>query len=375
MVRLFWCLTLGQRVLCSAFVTWGYNALLILSLTLSASVQLAHADSHSSDLSAKSQATAVTPKISGNRVHHYDVRRIGDRGIGRGINLYSRNRERQLGQALAARFDRSTKFINDAIISDYIDRLGQKLVRNSDADVPFTIKVIDSSDIRAFGLPGGFLYVDSGLIVAADSEAELAGVMAHEIAHVAARHATRAATRKDLWNCIASLALFAGPAGVGIEEIEGIAGPLSAKKFSRDAENEADLLGIEYEYAAGYDPQAFLAALEKLHSIEENMRALLSKIPGYRLAGKVPFHSRIAKGLTSYPLTEERIRRIQSEIMIFLPDKQDYVLDTSDFQEVKARLTAAQAPVLHRHHAGDDKKNGPVLRRTVNASMDDPALK
>jgi hypothetical protein len=99
------------------------------------------------------------------------------------------------------------------------------------------------------------------------------------------------------------------------------------------------------------------------------MRAIFAKIPGYHLASKMPFHSRIAKGLISYPLTEERIRRIQSEIMVFLPDKDHYVLDTSDFQEVKARLLAAEAPILHRHPAGEDRKNGPVLRRAVNVSL------
>jgi predicted Zn-dependent protease len=103
--------------------------------------------------------------------------------------------------------------------------------------------------MRAFSLPWGFLYVDSGLILAADGEAELASVMAHEIGHVAARHATRAVTRKDLSDVVSSIALFAGPASVALEDVAGIAGPLSQKKFSRDAEYEADLLGIEYTYA------------------------------------------------------------------------------------------------------------------------------
>ncbi|MBV8477371.1 MAG: M48 family metalloprotease [Acidobacteria bacterium] len=370
MVLSFWYFTPGQGVVSRIFLKWNYNALLLVFLAVPALVRVARADSPSSHPSAQYKTPHTPSQINSNRVKRYDLRRIGQRGIGRGINVYSRDRERQLGQNLAASFDRNTKFVNDVIISEYINRLGQKLVRNSDAEVPFTIKVIDSSDIRAFGLPGGFLYVDSGLVVAADSEAELASMMAHEIAHVAARHATRAATRKDIWNCVAALALFAGPAGVGLEEIEAIAGPLSAKKFSRDAENEADLLGIEYEYAAGYDPQAFVAALEKLHAIEENMRGFLRKIPGYHWATRVPFHSHILRGFTSYPLTEERIRRIQSEIAIFLPNKEGYVLDTSDFQEIKARLLAAQAPVLRRQHPGENSKNGPVLHRTPNSSVD-----
>src|SRR5579862_371252 len=295
----------------------------------------------------------------------YDIDHIGQRGIGRGFNLYSLKREHELGQSLAASFDRETKFIDDAIVNDYIARLAQKIVGNSDAEIPFTIKVIDSGDVpRAYGLPGGFLYVDSALILSADDEAELASVMAHEIAHVAARHATRALTRKRVCDVVGSIALVAGPAGMGVADAGGLAGPLSVKKFSRDAEYEADLLGIEYAYAAGYDPQGLLDALEKLHVIEMQRKEELAKVPGARLASKIPFHSGIAKGFSNYPLTEERIERLQEEIATFLPDRKDYVIDTNEFQEVKARLLASQTLVL-RHHGvdSDNDSKGPVLRR------------
>ncbi len=295
----------------------------------------------------------------------YDIDHIGQRGIGRGFNLYSLKREHELGQSLAASFDRTMRVIHDPVVNDYINSLAQKIVRYSDADIPFTVKVIDSGDVpRAYGLPGGFLYVDSALILSADGEAELAAVMAHEIAHVAARHATRALSRKRVCDVVGSLAMVAGPAGMGVADAGGLAGPLSVKKFSRDAEYEADLLGIEYAYAAGYDPQALLDALEKLHAIEVHRNEELAKIPGYHLASKVPFHSSIARGFANYPLTEERIGRLQVEIATFLPDRKDYVIDTNEFQEIKARLLASQAPVLH-HHAGgsDDDSNGPVLRR------------
>ena len=295
----------------------------------------------------------------------YDIDHIGQRGIGRGFNLYSLKREHELGQSLAASFDRMTRIIHDSVVNDYVNALAQKIVRYSDADIPFTVKVIDSGDIpRAYGLPGGFLYVDSALILSADGEAELASVMAHEIAHVAARHATRALTRKHVCDVVGSIALVAGPAGMGVADAGGLAGPLSVKKFSRDAEYEADLLGIEYAYAAGYDPQGMLDALEKLHVIEIQRKEELSKVPGAHLASKIPFHTGIAKGFSNYPLTEERIERLQAEIAVFLPERSDYVIDTNDFQEVKTRLLASQSLVLH-HHAGgtEEDSKGPVLRR------------
>lgn len=295
----------------------------------------------------------------------YDVDRIGQRGVGRGFNIYSVKRERELGESLAASFDRTTRIINDPVVNDYINRLAQKVVRYSDATVPFTIRVIDSGDIpRAYGLPGGFLYIDSALILASDAEAELAGIMAREIAHVAARHATRALTRKRLYSFVNSMALMGGPAGVVVEDVAGVAGPLSLKKFARDAEYEADLLGIEYAYAAGYDPESLVVALEKLHAMEVTRGSFFAKVPGYHLATHLPFHRKIARSFASYPLTEERISRLQSEISSFLPDRKDYILDTNEFQEVKSRLLAARTPVLHRHDPGDDGGKGPVLRRS-----------
>jgi predicted Zn-dependent protease len=171
-------------------------------------------------------------------------------------------------------------------------------------------------------------------------------------------------TRRDVCRIIDSIAYVAGPAGAGAADIGGLAGPLSVKKFSRAAEYEADLLGIEYAYAAGYDPQALLSALEKLHAIEEQKKSDMAKIPGYHLGSKIPFHSKIAKSFANYPLTEERIGRLQSEIVQFLPSRKDYILDTDEFQEVKARLLQSQIPVLRHHQNGNDEDNkGPVLRR------------
>ena len=343
------------------------HAVVCLLVALSAPLAL-HAGTPSGSAPAETanNNTAVTKESKDTKKHEkYDIDHIGQRGIGRGFNLYSVKREHELGQGLAASFDRMTRIIHDPVVNDYVNSLAQKIVRYSDADIPFTVKVIDSGDVpRAYGLPGGFLYVDSALILSADGEAELASVMAHEIAHVAARHATRALTRKRVCDVVGSIALVAGPAGMGVADAGGLAGPLSVKKFSRDAEYEADLLGIEYAYAAGYDPQGLLDALEKLHVIEIQRKEELAKVPGAHLASKIPFHSGIAKGFSNYPLTEERIERLQEEIATFLPDRKDYVIDTNEFQEVKARLLASQTLVLH-HHGGDseDDSKGPVLRR------------
>jgi Zn-dependent protease with chaperone function len=310
------------------------------------------AEQTSISASSKSQTAPGTEEKIG-KSGKYDVDRIGQRSIGKGVNLYSLEKERALGKAMADSIDEHTRFITDPDINDYINRLAQKIARNSDAQVPFTIKVIDCLDLRIFALPGGFLYVDTGLIMEVDSEAELAGLMAREIAHVAARHATRFATRKYAWNMISfPLIYLGGPAGLGTKQI----GPLALKKFSRDAEMEADLLGIEYQYAAGYDPQAFVDVLEKLHSKETQMRARMA-------APKAGFVSQIVRAFATYPPTEERIQKAQTEISTLLPSRGDYVVDTNEFQEVKAKLAGTDRPILRRHRPGDGVPNAPVLHR------------
>jgi beta-barrel assembly-enhancing protease len=294
--------------------------------------------------------TASGPEGKTDKSGKYDVDRIGQRNVGRGVNLYSLQKERALGETMASTIDRGTRFVTDPDINDYVNRLGQKIVRYSDAEVSFTIKVIDSPNLRTFALPGGFLYVDKGLIMEVDSEAELAGLMAHEIAHVAARHATRLATRKYAWSIVSiPLAYISGPAAIGTKQI----GPLTLKKFSRDAEFEADLLGIEYQYAAGYDPEAFVQALEKLHS----------KATAPRTTTKESLREHVVRAFASYPPTEERIQKVQTAISTLLPTRNDYLFDTSEFQAVKAKLTWADRPILRRQRAGDEPTNGPVLHR------------
>jgi predicted Zn-dependent protease len=351
----------ARRVICTT--VFLFCALPAWASDTQASPDANAAEQTSNSASSTSQAAPGTEEKT-KKSGKYDVDRIGQRSIGKGVNLYSLQKERALGEAMAAAIDRRTKFVADSDLNDYVNRLGQKIGRNSDADVPFIVKVIDSSDLRAFALPGGFLYVDKGLIMEVDCEAELAGLMAHEIAHVAARHASRSATRRYAWNMLSiPLIYLGGPAGLGIKQVAGMGVPLTFKKFDRDAEIEADLLGIEYQYAAGYDPQAFLEALEKLQSKENQRRARMSTVPIFNFLNKVPLHDQIARAYANFPSTDERIQRLQTEISTLLPTKNDYILDTGEFQEVKAKLAWADRPILRRHRPGDVVANGPVLRR------------
>ena len=271
-----------------------------------------------------------------------DPDEIGNRDVGKGINFYSIEKEIAMGKAYAQDIERQAKIVDDPVIAEYVNRVGQNLVRNSDAKVPFTIKVIDSEEVNAFALPGGFFFVNSGLIMRAESEAELAGVMAHEIAHVAARHGTRQATRGQFVN-MASIPLifWGGWAGYGVRQAASVLVPLGFLSFSRGFEEEADLLGLQYLYKTGYDPTAFVDFFEKLQSMEK-------KKPGT-----------MAKVFSTHPLTEDRIKNSQKNIEDILKAKPEYVVTTSEFDSVKSRLA-----MLHNRRKPDEKDaNRPKLRR------------
>jgi len=276
-----------------------------------------------------------------------DVNKIGERNVGKGINFYSLEREIALGKQLAQEVERSAKFVDDPMVVDYVNRVGQNLVRNSDARVPFTIKVIDSDQINAFALPGGFFYVFSGLILQADEESELAGVMAHEIAHVCARHGTRNATKAEITQIAALVGSIFIPytwTGYAIYEGMQFAIPLQFLKFSRDAEREADFLGLQYMYKAGYDPNAYVSFFEKIQAEEK------------RRPGTIP------KVFADHPPTAERIRNIQEEIARILPVRSEYIVTTSEFDVVKARLRVIQ----NRSKLTKQDSNKPTLRKRTD---------
>jgi beta-barrel assembly-enhancing protease len=270
------------------------------------------------DQGTQQQQQTVHPKNSKD-----DVDAIGNRNVGKGVNFYSLEKEIALGKQLAQEVERSSKMIDDPVVTEYVNRVGQNLVRNSDAQVPFTIKVIDSDEVNAFALPGGFFYVNSGLILRAQEESELAGVMAHEISHVCARHGTKQATKADLMQIGAMAAMIFVPygwAGYGIYEGMNLAIPLTFLKFSRDAEREADFLGIQYMYKAGYDPNSYVTFFERIQADEK------------RRPGTIP------KVFSTHPPTPDRIEAAQKEIARILPEKDEYIVTTSEFDSVKARL-------------------------------------
>src|SRR5580693_575417 len=284
------------------------------------------------------QQDTVHPKNSKD-----DVEAIGNRNVGKGVNFYSLEHEIALGKSLAQEVERSSKMIDDPVVTEYVNRVGQNLVRNSDARVPFTIKVIDSDEVNAFALPGGFFYVNSGLILRAQEESELAGVMAHEISHVTARHGTKNATKGEMMQLATIPLMLLGPAGwagYGLYEGLNIAIPLTYLKFSRDSEREADFLGLEYMYKAGYDPNAFVTFFERIQADEK------------RRPGTIP------KVFSTHPPTPDRIEAAQKEIARILPNKPEYIVTTSEFDSVKARLRN----IMFARKVQDNSPGKPSLR-------------
>jgi beta-barrel assembly-enhancing protease len=273
-----------------------------------------------------------------------DVDAIGNRKVGHGPEFYSLEHDIAIGKQLSQEVEKSAKFIDDPVVVEYVNRVGQNLVRNSDAKVPFTIKVIDSDVVNAFALPGGFFYVNSGLMLHADEESELAGVMAHEIAHVCARHGTRQETKSTIVQLASIPAMIFIPyswAGYAIYQGMNFAIPLTFLKFSRADEAEADYLGLQYMYKAGYDPNSFVSFFEKVQADEK-------KQPGT-----------IPKVFSTHPPTPDRIEAIQKEIATILPAREQYIVTTSEFDTVKARLQMIEQNIKVK----DNNPNKPTLRK------------
>jgi len=283
-----------------------------------------------------------------------DVSAVGERCIGcRGMgNWYSTESEIKMGKQYADEIEKSTRFITDPVITEYVNRIGQNIVKNSDCKVPFTIKVIDTDEINAMALPGGFFYVNSGLILAADEEAELAGVMAHETAHVCAHHAAREMTRANYAQIgMVPLIMMTGYSwtGYGIYEATQLMIPITFLEFSREFEAQADYLGVQYMYRAGYDPQAFVTFFEKIENLEKTK-------PGA-----------VARVFENHPQTPDRIQHTEEEIATILPPRDQYLVTTSEFNDVKARL----ARIENKRRIIDNKKGKPSLRRVSSTDSTD----
>lgn len=274
-----------------------------------------------------------------------DPDQIGTRDVSKGVNWYSIQREIALGKQLATQVAQSAHIVTDPVISEYVNRLAQNLARNSDAKFPLTTQVIQDPSINALSLPGGFFFVNTGLILAADTEAELAGGMAHEIAHIAARHATRTATRGEIAQLATIPLIFMGGwPGYGATQAAKVLIPIQFLQFSRAFESEADMLGLEYLYKTGYDPEAMIDMFEKIQAIQ-------TKQPG-----------RVAKVFSTHPATGDRIVQAQKNIQELLKAQPQYVISTSEFALVKTRLLALENQRGNR----PSDPNRPVLRRPAD---------
>jgi beta-barrel assembly-enhancing protease len=344
-------------LLAAALVGFSYAAPCSFSQDQGGATTPADSSTASDQTAAPAAAPAkpVVQPADPDKVKHdggkQDVNAVGNRnvGCGRGLgNWYSVEKQVAMGRGYAQQVEQQAKMVSDPVVTEYVNRIGQNIVRNSDAQVPFTIKVIDSDDINAMALPGGFFYVNSGLILAADEEAELAGVMAHEIAHVAACHAARENTRGNIMQMMSIPFIFMGGAiGYAGYEAAGLALPMTFLKFSRGFEAEADYLGLQYMYKTGYDPQAFVSFFEKVQAMEK-------KKPGT-----------LSKAFATHPQTPDRIEHSQQEIATILPARPQYIVSTSEFDDVKSRL----AELENRRKVLDKKDEGkPSLRRTSTAS-------
>ncbi|HVB32781.1 MAG TPA: M48 family metallopeptidase [Patescibacteria group bacterium] len=308
---------------------------------------------------------------SGWRLKWANINQIGDRNLCAGLNFYSLQRQIAMGKQVAQQVIQSTRMVHDPVVTAYINTVGQNIVRNSDARVPYTFHVVDSDVVNAFALPGGFVFVNSGLILRASDEAELAGVMSHEAAHVAACHGAKQETKADIAQLAMiplSIMLPYGWAGYGIYEGVNAAIPLAFLKFSREDEAQADFLGTEYMYKAGYDPNAMISFFEKIEAEERRQPGTIAPI------------------FANHPPTPQRMLWIQHEIATILPPRPEYLVDTSEFEAVKHRLALYEAghriqkkkgePTLERKTATPGHKNPndkpPVLKRRDPGNPNDP---
>ena len=319
-------------------------------------------DSAQSTTAAKkdtSQTLPTMPASSGKPLSvNEDPAMIGKRNINKGVIAKmsgSTEKEVRLGRELAAEVDRQAKFVDDPIITEYVNRVGQNIVLHSDAKIPFTIKVIDSDEVNAFALPGGFFYVNKGLILVADNEAEVAGVMAHEIAHVCARHAVENQTKASLLEYLAmgTSIFLGGIPGMIYQNTAGLGLLGIFMKFSRSAEEEADKLGVQYMYAAGYDPSAMATMFEKLEAKNK-------KKPGL-----------ISRAFASHPAPPER-RAAALALAARFPEHDEYVISTSEFQRVKARLLRLSNARASTAGALPGAEEGPPGRPTLKRRQPTP---
>ena len=300
-------------------------------------------------LTASLIALIAAPAFAGDdKNKKNDPTQIGDRDVGKCLNFYSVEKEMALGKQLAEEVAREAKVVDDPILSEYVNRIGQNLARNSDAKVPFTFRLLQNDVPNAFALPGGYIFVHTGLIGIAAEEDEFAGALAHEIAHVAARHLTCRETKAQLANIgtIPLSILLGGWAGMAARQAAGAAIPMTFLSFSRHDESEADFLGVQYMWAAGYDPNGAISMFEKLETLQRKQPNAVSKL------------------LSTHPMDSDRIAKTQAEIDKILPSKPEYIVTTSDYTNMRQRMLTME------NRRKPDDPNKPQLRRAPG--VDDP---
>ena len=279
---------------------------------------------------------------------------IGARKVDGGINFFSVEKEIALGKQLAIEVEREAKLLEDPILNEYINRLTQNLSRNSDVKFPVTVKIIDDDVVNAFTLPGGHLFINTGLIRLSESESELASAISHELGHVAARHYVRQESRADLLQgATIPLIFLGGIPGVLTREIANVGLPVGLFKFSRDFETEADMLGIQYLYKAGYDPESAIDMFERIEAAEARRPGTVSQL------------------FNTHPRTGDRISKTQKNIQQNLPARDEYVVNTSEYEDVRARLAGLReqrkvpekAPPTLMVKPGESKEERPTLKK------------
>ena len=336
-------------------------ALLLSTAFLSASLAFAAPQEQKDQNQDQNKDQGKKSKDSGDDDKFYhgkginDLNAIGDRNVGcnRGLgNWYTLDSQVRMGQEFAQQVEQSQHVITDPVVNEYVNRVGQNLVRNSDSKLPFTIKVLDVEEPNAFALPGGYMFVNAGTLLLADDESELAGVMAHEIGHVAACHAARGATRGNLAQIamIPVVIMTGGIAGIGVNQAANYGIPALFSKFGRNFEAQADYLGVQYAYKAGYDPNGMINFFEKLQALEKRRPGFAMKLYG------------------DHPQTPDRISQSQREIGTILPPRDQYIISSSDFEQAKKRLALI---MKHRQPKDGKDEQKPELRRTAGDKSPD----
>ena len=236
-----------------------------------------------------------------------------------GINLISVDEEKELGTKFTAEIEKQRQVVTDPEVNGYVDRVGKRLITGArEVPFPFTFKVIKDDSVNAFAVPGGHIYVHTGLIKAAASEEELAGVMAHEINHVVARHGTRQLTQQYGYGLVLQLVLGDNP-NMLAQLAASLFGKAGMMHYSREMESQADYLGVETMYKAGFNPEGMVTFFAKLEQPNQAPPGQLTKF------------------FSSHPYTADRLQSVRSEIAT-LPPKAYRPEDPETFMRIKARL-------------------------------------